>query len=152
MDYQHGQFEIEGKLFNAQKMPAKKQFHVARRLAPVLETLDGLIPLLKDDVSFDDEERNLEAIFAIIKPFASVLQKMSDDDAEYILNQCLANCKIDVNGKWANLRNGDRDMYQDISLTELVVIAFNVIKFNLSDFTRAPQPASLQPGRSQGAR
>ena len=148
MDYQPGQFEIGDKSFLPQKMPAKKQFHVARRLATVLETLDDIVPLLKGGAKLDDnEENNLGVIIEFVKPFAVTLQKMSDDDADFILNQCLAACKINVNGQWANLRNGDRDMYQDITMTELIIIAVNVIRFNLSDFTRAPQPASLQSGR-----
>jgi hypothetical protein len=144
MDYQPGQFEIGDKSFLPQKMPAKKQFHVARRLAPVLGALEGLGPLFNDKIGLEGADKDLETMFAFIKPFANVLAKMNDDDAEYIINQCLAACAIMENGKPQRLRIDNRDMYENLNLKELVIIAVHTIKFNMADFTFTPQPASHQ--------
>lgn len=112
------EFEVSGNNYRADRLDAKKQFHVARRLTPVLSSLNGA----------SDAE-----IFASI---ASALADMPDEQCDYILDTCLGACLRQQGDKWVKVYN-DRVkalQFDDIDLTAMLQIAQNVIQENLSGF------------------
>lgn len=63
---------------------------------------------------------------------------MSDEDSEYVLKSCLAVTQRKSDGVWANVLAGDRLMYSDIRLTEMMEIVEHVLEDHKSDFGNAP--------------
>lgn len=126
------------------------QFHVARRLAPILANLGTALkeaaPLLQskqatggtpEEAAASKDAEDFDALAVAIGPIAETLAKMSDEDVDYILHKCLAVCQRDIGGgKWApvQLRGGTRLMFEDIDLPTLMGLTINTIQDNLSSF------------------
>lgn len=112
------EFEVNGQTYRAERLDAKKQFHVARRLTPVLSSLTGA----------SDTE-----IFASI---AEALAGMSDEQCDYIIDTCLGVCLRQQGDKWVRVYNERAKALQfdDIDLTAMLQIAQSVIQENLSGF------------------
>lgn len=116
--------------YSISKLNAIQQFHVARKIAPMLwamgkEALSG----------FQDSE--IDGI-AALKASADVLSQMSDQDSEYILKTCLTACRRRSGAGWAKVQadNGQM-MFDDIDLPVILQLAFNVIRENLGNFLSA---------------
>lgn len=129
-----GEFTVAGQNYKSAKMDAMKQFHVSRRLAPVLA---GIAPLLKDLKGADP--------LAALAPAAEAIGGISDADAEYILNACLDLCQRQQPGNigWARVRSSGGLMFEDIGMAEMLQIAWAVLSENLGGFfSGLPGPTS----------
>lgn len=116
-------FEVNGHEYSIRKIDAIKQFHIARRIAPVLggimeaqaagaETMEGFLPAMIEAVG-----------------------KMSDVDTEYVINNCLLAVQRKHGDGWTAVmsKNGAR-MFDDMDLKELLTIVGKVIQENMGDF------------------
>lgn len=117
------EFELKGVEYRIAKLDAMKQFHIVRRLAPLMAELapkDG-----KDGGSMDG--------------LASALSKMSDADSESLLHSLLG-CitrKENQGLGFSKVTNGTSLMYQDIDFPELMQLAWQALQFNFKDFFNA---------------
>lgn len=130
-------FSLRGKEFKLNKIDAMKQFHIARRLGPVLV---DLIPALKDfrDVEKLSDNEKLEAIGKFMTPIMQGMSKLSDDEAEFVLYNLLSSVEFQQgSGNWARMSNGAVLMFQDFELPMLFQLAGKAFQFNLSGFTSA---------------
>lgn len=154
------EFEVNGVAYRAAKMDAFKQFHVARRLAPVLSGLVGLLATVgtPDENAPEGEPQAaqdgdsavaatkppVDAIQALT-PLAEALANMSDEHADYVLKECLRVVTRGLDGGtgWApvTLRNGAL-VDTDMDMGTMLQIAFHVIRDNLSGFFAALPPMS----------
>lgn len=113
---------INGATYRIGKLTVFQQFHIARRLAPVLFSLGAAAA---------NEEGGLQAF----EPVADALSKMSDADSEYVLMSCLDVVHRKQGNDWANVRaRGGGLMFDDISLGTMVQLTTAVIKENLGNF------------------
>jgi hypothetical protein len=135
--------EIGGIKYRIGRMDTFKQFHVARRLTPVLS---GLLEALKaaglDPAKLVKGEKPADIDpLAMVEPLGRVIGALSDADAEYILNACLDVCLRDQTptggSGWAKLRSGSVLMFQDISLPVMLQLAWAVVETNVSGFFSA---------------
>lgn len=110
---------LSGAEYQTGKLNAMKQFHVARRLAPVLGAMAGMVA--SDPVK----------AFA---PFAEAIAGMSDEDADYVLFACLDVTRRKQTTGWAPIRSGAGLMFDDIDLPVMVQIAAAVLQENLGGF------------------
>jgi hypothetical protein len=124
------------------------QFHIARRLAPLLANLGQALkeaaPLLEKgkpaegaEKEKEEEEVDYDALSVAMGPIADTLAKMSDADVNYILHSCLAVCQREIApGRYSpvQLRNGTRLMFEDIEMPVMVGLAINTIQDSLSSF------------------
>lgn len=83
-------------------MNAMDQFHVFRRIAPLMrglgEGFTSLSPEALDKGMEDLEERDVLKMFG---PLMDVLSSMDDASINYIINKCLAKVQIRVpDGRW----------------------------------------------------
>ncbi len=128
------EFKVGAHVYRAGKMDTFAQFHVARRLAPVLAGINDFIAAAMAP--------GAEITVETILPLANAIAKMSDEDSEYILSRSLAVCERQVEGDrgWAKVwsRQGGAMMFDDISMIEMVQIAFHAIKDNIGPFSPAP--------------
>jgi hypothetical protein len=117
------EIEIKGVNYRCGRMDAKKQFHVARRLAPLLAGLGGAI---KGDAAGFTE---------LISPIADALSKMSDKDTDYVIDTCLLVVQRRQGDAWQSVTARDGSlMFDDIDLPALLQLTVAVIQQNLGSF------------------
>lgn len=136
-------FEIGARNFKLSKIDAFKQFHIVRRIAPILA---DLLPAMKDiqrvskgtDLS---ESQKLDQFAEIAAPLMKGLSNLSDSDADRVLFGLLSSVEIQQQtGNWARVANDSMLMMQDLELPILLQLAGRAFAFNLSGFfTALPQ-------------
>lgn len=128
------------------KLDAFAQFHVSRRIAPVIPTIAPLIQevakgnlqdiakkleLGEVDIS---EIGDLKPLAEAAIPFADALAAMSDEHANYVINTCLSVVKRKTDsGAAAVCRNGSI-MFDDLELGEMLPLVIAVLRSSLGNF------------------
>lgn len=108
--------ELNGHSYKCGTIDARKQFHIVRRLAPVMGSV----------------AKGGEALDSI----ASAIGKLSDEDADYVIFGLLA-CvtRKQENGLgWAKVSNGNAMMFSDISMADMIQLAYRAFEANMQDF------------------
>lgn len=128
--------EINGVTYSASAIAPIKQFHIARKLAPVLASL---APMLKGlaDISKDNALEKLGALN--MDSMANALASMSDEDAEAVLCGLLAAVKREIapGAGYAPMVVNGQIAYQDVTLPDLMKLAALSFKVNLAGFFNA---------------
>ncbi len=130
-------FEISGKKFKLNKIDAFKQFHIVRRIAPILA---DLLPAMKDiqrigKIENLSEADKLDAFAEIAAPLMKGLSKLSDEDSNRVLFGLLASVEMQQEaGNWAKVSTDSMLMIQNLELPMLLQIAGRAFAFNLSGF------------------
>lgn len=126
---------INGHEYSIGKLSAFDQFHVARRLAPLLAAAaGGLGPNGKPAA----EELDPSAILA-------ALSAIKDEDVEFIFNTCLKAAERRQSGAWAKVRRDGTTMFE-LSLPELLQVCAKVFEVNLGNFTSGLPSLSVLEG------
>jgi hypothetical protein len=114
--------EVGGFQYRIGKIDARKQFHVARRLAPLLAGMSNV-----PDKS--------QGFAAFLGPLTDALSGMSDQDVDYVLDICLGACKrIQPSGHPAPVMVRGGLMFEDIDMGQMIQLAVKVIQVNLGGF------------------
>jgi hypothetical protein len=129
-------FEIGGRKFKLNKIDAFKQFHIVRRIAPILADLlpamKSIQGVTKDTLSESDK---LEEFAKIAAPLMTGLSKLSDEDSNRVLFGLLSSVEVQQGaGNWARVSTDSMVMIQDLELPLLLQIAGRAFMFNLSGF------------------
>lgn len=132
--------QINGINYRTGRMSAMVQFHVARRLAPILFSLGQAAAKMGE--AGPTEAAMEGALFTGFTAVAEGLSKMSDADSEYVMNACLDITARESGGGWAPLRVRAGLMFQDIDLQAMMKIAMSCIQENLGSFFPGQQPES----------
>lgn len=136
-------FEINGIKYQCGKMNAMTQFHVSRRLAPLLSSLTALA-----------QGEKMEPM-QILASLMSEISKLSDADCEYVLYACMAVTTRDQGGGRGNANvlagDGRTVMFPDIDMLTMLTIAANVLQDNLSGFFPSGVLASVEAGTGQAS-
>lgn len=138
---------IKGHTYSIGKMDVFQQFHVARRLAPLLyATSSALLARLRTGETTDAND--LTAVVQAVEPLVQVISSMPDADSQYVLNACLNVCqrKSGTGGGTGFQRvlvDGNQLMFQDIDLLTTMQLVAAAIKVNLGNFLDAlPDPSA----------
>lgn len=130
-------FEIGGVNYQASHMDAITQFHVARRLAPVLPALKAL----------SGTDGNGGPAWSSLSAISEIVAKMPDEDVNYVLDACLSRVSRRKEGEtgWAKLWNSNAKalMFQDLTFPEMLMIAVQVIAGSLGNFMAGLLPSSI---------
>jgi hypothetical protein len=95
------EFELEGKEFRFDKLTAMQQFHVSRKIAPLIPPLLPIFAQIRKDAASQKEVMDdFDVIGPLFQPFADGLAEMSDDASEYVFNTCLGAIKYHHGGNW----------------------------------------------------
>jgi hypothetical protein len=120
------EFELEGQTYKAEKINAINQFHILRRLMPVL---GNVAPFLNNE--------GLNG-FDALPPLADAIGKLSDSDSEYVIYGLLKSItRKEPSGMgWSQIHNGHDIMFLDIktNMKIMMSLAINAFKFNMSGF------------------
>jgi hypothetical protein len=126
-------FEVGGFTYRAGKLDARTQFHVVRRLAPVLGSFRDILAVVRPA---EGQER-VDPIEAI-EPLADAVSKMPDDHVDYVLDACLSVCQREQPGGagWSPVWNvqAKRPQFEDIDMLAMLQIVANVLAGALSGF------------------
>lgn len=118
-------FELNGFEYRLQKLDARRQFHIMRRLSPMFAELASA---LKSDT--DSEEA--------LAPLANALANMSDADADYCLFGLLASVQRKQNGTFSKVAVENQLMFADITMQAMLQLAFKAFQFNFESFFQSP--------------
>ena len=148
------ELEIGGNAYRINSMSAMTQFHVMRKLGPVLP---GIVPVLAQAAAAlpqanDQEDGGASAMTTVdgvaaiamaARPLLDGLAAMADADAEYVINHCLsAVMRRDPGGKsWNAVSRDGVTMFDDIDLMTSMQIVWAVLRENYTSFFRAASTA-----------
>lgn len=146
------ELEIGGNAYRINSMSAMTQFHVMRKLGPVLP---GIVPVLAQAAAAlpqaDGQEDGgamttvdgVAAIAMAARPLLDGLAAMADADAEYVINHCLsAVMRRDSGGKsWSAVSRDGVTMFDDIDLMASMQLVWAVLRENYTSFFRAASTA-----------
>lgn len=130
--------EIHGYTYQPMRISAREQFHLARKLAPALAViLPALVPA-KFAEGTDPTVRGLAAL----EPVGRALAALPDADADAILFGLLNSTQRQaVGGGWAAVVAGSVErwdlQFQDITMPDMLQIAWLTLQHNLAGFTDA---------------
>lgn len=129
------EFTIMNRNFKVSKIDAFKQFHIVRRLAPIL---GDLAPIAMKFSKMDQSELKQDQ-FEALSPVLNGLAKLSDKDADLILYGLLSAVEIQQAefGNWAKISDGKTLFFTDLELPILVQAAGRAFMYNLSGFFAA---------------
>lgn len=132
-------FEIGGNKFKLSKIDALKQFHIVRRIGPLIsEILPVLGGIAKVPSAGMSEAQKLDEFAKIASPLMTGLSKLSDDDANFVLFRLLSSVEVyqEPFKCWAKVANEAGIQMQDLGLPILLQCAGRALAFNLKDFFR----------------
>ncbi|WP_151713369.1 phage tail assembly chaperone [Acinetobacter bereziniae] len=122
------------------RLNALDQFHVSRKIAPVIPTLMPIISeVAKGDFTKtiesieqgdNNELGNLEPLALALEPFMDAFAKMPEDDVNYIIHKCLSVVK---RGSSIVCR-GQSIMFDDLDMGQILPLVVAVIRVSLSNF------------------
>ena len=123
------ELELNGQTYRIGKMSALAQFHVSRRLAPILAAVGVSLQSLTAGMTAD-----LSDFMGTIGPAADVMAKMTDDETNYVLFTCLAVVSRKQDERFAPVCSGGNMMFQDIDMLMMIRLVVEVLRVNLGNF------------------
>ena len=122
------------------RLNALDQFHVSRKIAPIVPTLMPIITeVAKGDLSKaiesielgdNNELGSLEPLAQALEPFMEAFAKMPEDDVNYVIHKCLAVVK---RGSSVVCR-GQTIMFDDLDMGQILPLVVAVIRVSLGNF------------------
>lgn len=116
------EFEVKGQAYRAGRLDAKRQFHVTRRLAPLLAAAGGSLEQIKTDP------------FSLFAPLAQGIASLPDADADFVIDTCLGVVQRKQGKSWAPVTSPGGLMFEDIGMAEMLQIVGKVLAENLGGF------------------
>lgn len=144
------EFEAKGRTYRVGRMDAKRQFHVLRRMGPIMPGLMALVGtepgVEKTDGKGLDAEAGAQAALGVL---ATSLAEIPDADMDYILDNCLAVAeRKQAAGGWARVAIDGALMFEDIDMPVMLQIAWQALQHNLSGFFGGKLPDFSAGGRT----
>lgn len=121
------EFELNEQTYSVGKIDARAQFHIIRRLAPVI-----------GEIAPSAASGKMAGLDAL-PPLANAIAKLSDDDADYCLFGLLKVIKRKQGQGlgFGPVCTGNAIMYDDIDMAAMLQLAWKALEFNLSGFFAA---------------
>lgn len=135
-----GTFELNGTRYKTNKISPMKQFHIVRRIGPILS---DLMPAMGDiakslkATGTQPEKIDFDQIAKFVSPIMSGLSKLDDADSELVLYGLLSGVERNQMGAWSYVSDGKTLMFQDLDLPAMLQLAGRSFMFNLSGFFSA---------------
>ena len=129
-------FSIGDRQFKISKINALKQYHIVRRVAPILgEMIPAMKQISKKNSAGLTEDEKLEQAADVFAPIMHGISKLSDKDSEFVLYGLLAAVEMKQSeGNWAKISNGEMLMFDNLELPVLLQAAGRSFMFNMTGF------------------
>lgn len=131
-DFKVGSYE-----FKLSKIDAFKQFHIVRRLSPILGDLAPHMNAISklSQKNGKSEAEKFDELAGLLKPILDGIAKLSDADANLVLFGLLSGVEIKQStGHWAYVVRDSVLMFNDLDLPTLLAAAGKSLAYNLSGF------------------
>ena len=139
------EFEVADQTYRAEQMSAFKQFHLNRRLLPLIPPLAPLFlgiaeSAKKDGVGLAEKFKDIGELVKLLesaKPFAEALASLPDESAEYIIDICMSSVIRKDSKGWSKVWNSTSNMPMFAELHDigiLLQVVVKVIILNLGPF------------------
>lgn len=136
--------QIEPHVYQIGKLPAMTQFHVVRRIGPVLATMGVSIT---EVVQSGKSLRDNADLLSVMGTASEVVARMSNDDVEYVIHSCLAVVKRRQGERWMAVQTGKQFQFQDMDMQLMLRLTIEVLKENLAGFfPQAPADSDTSSG------
>jgi hypothetical protein len=136
VDAQSTEFELDGYEYRIGKLSAFDQFHLSRKIAPLIPPLIPVFLELSKSGSLND---NFIQLPALLQPFADGLASMTDTAAEAVLNTCLSVVFRKSGDTWIKIWHKDKKifMFEDLdSMQSTIPLVVRVIQDSLGPFIK----------------
>jgi hypothetical protein len=133
-------FKIGAREFKLLKIDTFKQWHIARRLGPIIGDIIPVAQRLKPvfEQQGISETEKFEAVAKLFQPIMNGLSKLSDADSDFILLGLCSSVEMKNSGVWSRVVHEKAGlMFQDLELPELLQIAGRAFQFNLAGFFKS---------------
>lgn len=126
--------DIGGNEYRVESLDAMSQFHVVRRIAPIMANVGMTIAEMRASLgaSEDDEAGKEEFMLKVMQAAMDVVAKMTDDDVNYVLFKCLAKAKRkqgeDGAARYMQVATGSNLQFQDLSMQDMVRLSIEVLR------------------------
>ena len=118
------------------KLPAMTQFHVVRRIGPVLASMGVSITEM---AASGKSLRNDGDLLSIMGTVSDVVARMSNEDVEYVIYSCLEVVKRQQGERFMPVMTGRTNFqFQDIGMDTMLRLTIEVLKENLGNFFPVP--------------
>jgi hypothetical protein len=143
------EFEIDGRQFRFDKLPAMQQFHVSRKIAPLIPPLLPIFGQIRKDtekgIAVKDD---FDKLAPLLQPFADGLGNLTDESSEYVFNACLGVVRYKHGENWIPLWSTTSKVVMVSELNDaslLLRLVIRVIQDSLAPFitgflTNASEP------------
>ena len=131
---------IGGHDYTIGRLNALDQFHVSRKIAPIVPTLMPIITeVAKGDLSKaiesielgdNNELGSLEPLAQALEPFMEAFAKMPEDDVNYVIHKCLSVVKRSS----SVVCRGQTIMFDDLDMGQILPLVVAVIRVSLGNF------------------
>lgn len=154
------EIELSGKRYQIGKLNAMQQFHVSRRIAPIIPSM---IPVLMKFYAEVERSRNaaanaalgalaagedasaaeqrdvlglVDSIAPVLQPFADALAGLKDEDAEYVFGTCLSVVERQHQNGWAKVWSAAHktSLFDDMDMGSMLPLVVRVVVENLGPF------------------
>lgn len=122
------------------KLDAMKQFHVTRRIGPLLPKLvpalmgkDKLLAVIGSDAL--TEQAAIDAAEAVA-PFVNALADMTDEASEYVITACMGVVTRQQANGWRPVWGGGTSLFDDMDMGVIGPLVVRVISESLGPFLR----------------
>lgn len=123
--------EINSIKYDIGRLSPLKQFHLVRRIVPLLAKSSEGIAALQSGAAQSSGD-----LAKMILPMVDELARMPDEEAEYIIFTCLSVVRRDSGGSgWSPVLTRENTlMFEDIGMEAMLKLVAEVVKVNLSGF------------------
>lgn len=133
------EFSVNGQNYRSAKIDAMRQFHLSRKLAPIIPTLIPVFLQLAETRKASDKPlsgEDMSSLSVLLEPFAEGIASISDEHAEYILGTCMSVVQRQQGTTWMSVWNSGQKvcMFDDIDAGSMIQIGFQVIRESLGPF------------------
>jgi hypothetical protein len=139
--------QLSNNVYRVGRADAMTQFHVARRLAPVLAALGvSLMDLLKQAPPAPADGDGAPSLadvdmLAVMRPVMDIVSKMTDEDVEYVIKAALSVVQRQQGDRWAAVQHKGQLVFADIPMTDMIRLAVEFVRENLGGFFSRPPGA-----------
>ncbi|MEE3504833.1 hypothetical protein QN399_00900 [Pseudomonas sp. 10C3] len=140
------EFDLDENTYRVGKLDAFKQFHLSRKIAPIIPTLIPVFMKLqassaiaKDNGSTPSPlSGDLSSMAEVMIPFADGIAAMPDATAEFILATCLGAVSRKQGNAWSPVWSASQNicMFDDLDIGVMIRLSVRVITESLGPFLR----------------
>lgn len=139
------EISVGEKTYRVRKLDPRQQFHLSRKLAPILLALGksaSVIPEEKPDAGEAAPETRSEGILQVarvMEPIAEALAAMEEKEVDYVLNMCMSVCDLRQGDSYARMITAKGDlMFDNMEMKDMIQLTMKVIEVNLGNFFGTP--------------